>query len=188
MQERPFHQHQTFENASSLGYKGEYEHCTFVDCDLTKADLGGASFSHCTFKRCNLSNARLKGASFREVKFVDCKLLGLHWEDCNPIGLEWNAEGCALTYSSFARVRLRKLKLVNCDLREADLSGADLTDAVLDRCDLMSAAFDGTVLLRADLSTSHSYSIDPDKNVVRRARFSLPGVLGLLDRLDIEIV
>jgi uncharacterized protein YjbI with pentapeptide repeats len=187
MPERPFLQGQTLEGLDKLGYKGEYEQCTFVDCDFSNADLGGSSFGKCTFRRCNLSNARLNGAAFREVKFADCKLMGLHFDSCNPIGLEFSAESCLLNYSFFVQVKMRKTRFKDCQMREADFTGADFTDSVFDHCDLLSAVFDGTNLERADLSTAHSYSIDPEKNRIRRAKFSLPDVIGLLNRYDIEI-
>jgi len=43
-------------------------------------------------------------------------------------------------------------------------------------------------LENADLRTSYNYSIDPDANRIRKAKFSLPAVIGLLDKyyLDIE--
>jgi hypothetical protein len=42
-------------------------------------------------------------------------------------------------------------------------------------------------LEKADIRTSHNYTIDPEKNKVKKAKFSIHGIAGLLDKYDIEI-
>ena len=58
---------------------------------------------------------------------------------------------------------------------------------MFDECDLSRAAFDNTIMEKADFRTSYNYSIDPERNKVRKAQFSFPHVVGLLDKYDIEI-
>ena len=72
-------------------------------------------------------------------------------------------------------------------LHEADFTGCDLTGAVFDGCDLRGARFDNTILEKADLRTAFNYSIDPTINRVKKARFALPAVVGLLERFDILV-
>ena len=72
-------------------------------------------------------------------------------------------------------------------LRQADFSAADLSGAVFADCDLDGATFDRTVLEKTDFSTARNYSIDPETNRIRRARFSIGGLPGLLGRYDIDI-
>ena len=67
------------------------------------------------------------------------------------------------------------------------LTAADLSGAVFADCDLNGAIFDRTVLEKADFSTARNYSIDPETNRIRRARFSISGLPGLLGRYDIDI-
>jgi len=38
-----------------------------------------------------------------------------------------------------------------------------------------------------DFRTSVNYSLDPERNRIKKARFSLSGIAGLLDKYDIEI-
>lgn len=40
---------------------------------------------------------------------------------------------------------------------------------------------------KADFRTSYNFSIDPDVNRIKKAKFSLDGVRGLLDKYDIQI-
>jgi hypothetical protein len=42
-------------------------------------------------------------------------------------------------------------------------------------------------LTGADFRTAYNYSLDPENNKLKNARFSGPGVLGLLDKYDIKI-
>ena len=68
-----------------------------------------------------------------------------------------------------------------------DFSNADLSFSTFDFCDLQGALFDSTNLDRSDFRTAHHYSIDPENNRIKKAQFSLNGIIGLLDKYDIEI-
>ena len=85
-------------------------------------------------------------------------------------------------------MKIKKTSFRNSKLEEVDFTECDLTSAVFDSCDLTRAAFDHTVLEKADFTTSFNYSIDAEINRVKKARFSLPGVTGLLHKYDIEII
>lgn len=61
-----------------------------------------------------------------------------------------------------------------------------MTHALFDNCTLTRSTFDQTILEHADLRTSHDYSIDPERNRVKRAQFSILGVAGLLEKYQIE--
>jgi len=51
----------------------------------------------------------------------------------------------------------------------------------------MGATFDKATLEKADFRTAINYSIDPTNNRIKKAKFSLLGVVGLLDKFDISI-
>jgi uncharacterized protein YjbI with pentapeptide repeats len=72
-------------------------------------------------------------------------------------------------------------------LHEVDFSECDLTSALLDNCDLLNATFDRTIIEKADFRTAYNYSIDPDNNRIKKARFSKSGIAGLLQKYDIQI-
>jgi uncharacterized protein YjbI with pentapeptide repeats len=114
-------------------------------------------------------------------------MLGLHFEDCNPFGLSVSFQNCNLSHSSFYQNKLKKTKIENSKLHEVDFTECDLTGSVFDNCDLMNATFDRTNLEKADFRTSFNYSISPETNRIKKARFSLSGIAGLLDKYDIEI-
>ena len=167
--------------------KGEYEQCKFSGCDFSNSNLSGNIFSGCEFISCNLSLAKLSGTALREIVFKDSKLLGLHFEQCNGFGLSFRFENCALDHSSFFKTKIRETIFHDCQLKEVDFSECDLSGSVFKGCDLHGARFDNTNLEKADLRTAYGFSIDPDRNRIRKARFSLAQLAGLLDKYDIEI-
>jgi fluoroquinolone resistance protein len=92
-----------------------------------------------------------------------------------------------LNHSCFATTKIKKTTSKNSQLKEVDFTETDLTSVVFDRCDLTRATFENTVLDKADLRTSFNYSIDPEINRLKKARFSLAGIPGLLEKYNIEI-
>lgn len=114
-------------------------------------------------------------------------MLGLRFDNCNEFGLSFSFEGCQLIHSSFYKTGLKKTIFRDCQLQEIDFSEADLTSALFDNCNLQHATFDSTILEKADLRTSFNFSIDPELNRIKKAKFSLSGITGLLDKYEIEI-
>ncbi|MEI7663511.1 MAG: pentapeptide repeat-containing protein [Bacteroidota bacterium] len=167
--------------------KGDYDNCTFKNCNFSEADLSAIKFSDCTFTGCNLTMARIAKTSFREARFNSCKLLGLHFENCSEFLFSVDFEDCNLNLSSFFSQKIRNTRFKNCSLHEADFTESDLTGSVFENCDLARATFDRTLLGKTDFRTAFNYSIDPEKNRIRKARFSAAGIAGLLDKYDIVI-
>lgn len=167
--------------------KGEYESCTFIRCDFSNSDLSDRKFLNCEFVDCNLSLAKLLMTAFNEVKFKGNKMLGLHFESCQELGFSVSFDNCVLTHASFYRTKLKKTLFRNVQLHEVDFTECDLTGSVFDNCDLAMAIFENTVLEKADLRMSFNYSIDPERNRIKKAKFSLYGVTGLLSKYDIII-
>ena len=167
--------------------KGEYENSTFTNCNFEETNLNDIKFISCDFHDCNWSLAQLNGTVLREVKFRDCKMLGLQFETCNDFGLSFSFENCQLNHSTFFQMNIKKTIFRNCQLREIDFSESNLTNVVFDNCDLAQAIFINTVLDKADFRTAYNYSIDPESNRLKKAKFSILGISGLLDKYDIVI-
>ncbi len=166
---------------------GDYDNCAFINCVFTSADLSGVNFSECRFDGCDMSLATLTKTTFNNAKFKDCKMLGLHFNGCNKFLLSLSFENCMLNLSSFYKLNLKKTLFKNCSLHEVDFSEADLSASVFDRCDFFNATFDNTVLEKADFRTSYHYTINPEINRVKKAKFSADGLIGLLVKYDIVV-
>ena len=167
--------------------KGSYEKCSFVNCRFSATDVQGINFTDCTFKSCDLSTAKINKSAFKCVKFKDSKLLGVHFENINDFFFSVDFENCILNMSSFYKLTMKKTQFKKCSLQEVDFAECNLSGAMFSDCDFTRAKFDRTVLEKADLSTSFNYSIDPERNKIKKAKFSLYGIAGLLDKYEIEI-
>jgi len=167
---------------------GDYEYCTFVNCDFSEAVLSDIIFIDCEFSGCNLSLTKLIQTSFRDTKFNQCKMVGLHFEDCNRFMISFTFSDCLMELCSFNGLMLKNCYLKNCRIFEADFAEADLTSVFFLNCDLNRTIFRNTNLESADFSTSFNYIIDPEANNIRKAKFLAAGLAGLLTRYDLEIV
>lgn len=165
----------------------EFEGCTFRNCDFSNSSLIGLRFQDCGFEGCNFSNAKISGVKWSDVVFKDCKMLGLPFEECKTPGFSVEFENCQLDFSSFFQLKLFKVSFESCKMHEVDFSECMLKNTVITGCDLYRAVFNKTNLQGADLRGSFNYTIDPESNLVKGAQFSLPAVLGLLDKYGIKI-
>lgn len=82
---------------------------------------------------------------------------------------------------------MRKTPFLDCTVKESDFSNCDLTNAIFQNTDLFKSIFNRTKLSGADFSSAFNFSIDPEINNIRAAKFSLHGLTGLLDKYDIHI-
>ena len=188
--ERAYFEDKVFDNIQSESFtlqSGEYEQCNFNNLDLAGSDMSGFRFINCTFNACNMGNAVLNKTSFIDVSFKGCKLVGLHFDTCNEFLFTPRFEQCILDYASFHKLTLKKTVFIHCSMLEVDFEDADLSGLVLENCNLAGTVFINTNLEKTDFTTSYNYSIDPEKNKIKKARFSMNGIAGLLDKYDIAI-
>ena len=167
--------------------KGEYEKCVFKNLDLSNKKLFEMRFFDCEFIHCNLSMANIAQTVFSGCQFTACKMLGLHFDHCSAFGLSFNFTECNLSHSVFYKLKIPKTQFISCLLHECDFTDADLNTSLFNDCDLLHSKFERTILEKANLSTAINYSIDPDQNKIKKAKFSLPEVLHLLDKFGIVI-
>ncbi len=164
-----------------------FEHCTFTRCDLSRSDFAKSKFMDCTFTGCDMTMIKLRGASLQRAVFIECKLLGVDFSACSEMLFSVRFEQCALDHSVFAKRKMPKTMFTRSSMKGVDLEQAELNEAVFDTCDLEDAVIAGTQLCGADLSTAFNYRIDPERNTLKGARFSVEGALGLLAKYGIEV-
>ena len=114
-------------------------------------------------------------------------LLGLNFDECSAFMFSASFEDCVLNMSSFYKMNIKGTKFVNTSLQEVDFRQANCTSCLFAGCDMGGALFDKSNLDRADFRTAYNYAFDPVSNRVKKAKFSLPEVVGLLCRFDIDI-
>lgn len=173
---------------SITGIAQTFDNCRFVNCDLPGADLSNIIFMDCRFEGCNLERAVIFKTGFQSAFFKDCNVNGVDFSKALDFLFGASFEGCSLNNTIFYKKKNKAAKFTDCSLKEADLTECDLTDAVFTNCDLHRTVFSFTILKNADLHTSYNYVIDPDENTLKKARFSVHGLPGLLAKYDIKVV
>lgn len=165
----------------------EIEACHFNQCDFTEADLSHLDFIDCHFFECNFSLAKLNNTGIKDCAFVKTKLSGLDFGLCNDFLFAIRVEECQIDYCSFFKKKLKKTRFEDCSLKETDFTEADLSEAAFINCNLDMAVFFRTNLEKTDFLSSYNYNFNPDENQIRKAKFSLRGLPGLLAKHDIVV-
>jgi len=183
-------ENQTFKklNFTSTPLKlDEYDNCTFIDCNFENENLTNYAFVDCEFVDCNLSLIKVLNTAFKTVQFTNCKLLGIDFSESNPFLLNMAFDSCLMNLTSFYQLKLKQKKFKNCSLNEADFTESDLTGSNFNSCDLKRAIFDRSILIKVDFSTALNFSIDPENNRIKGAKFSKENLSGLLSKYQLKI-
>jgi uncharacterized protein YjbI with pentapeptide repeats len=114
-------------------------------------------------------------------------MMGVDFEHCSDYLFTLGFEACTLNLSSFYKRALKKTSFINCQLQEVDFIESDLSGSVFKGSDLKNAKFENTNLEKVDFRGAINYVFDPDQNRVKKAKFSLSQVVGLLGKYDITI-
>lgn len=110
------------------------------------------------YEECRFTHCNLNAADLSEVTFRNCTF-----------------DGCDLSLAKLNETGFQEVRFANSKLLG------------LQFCDLTRTTFDHTILEQADFRTAYNFSINPATNRIRKARFSLAGVAGLLDVYGVEI-
>lgn len=167
--------------------KGEYDNCEFINCNLSGLDLSGYTFVDCIFNNCNISTCQLNNTAFSNTKFINCKMIGLSFDQCHEYMFSAQFDNCQLNLSSFYKRKFKKAWFKSCQLHEVDFAECDLNHSSFIDCDLEGAIFDHTNLENANLTTARNFIIDPDQNNIKKAKLSLSGLPGLLQKYGIVV-
>jgi fluoroquinolone resistance protein len=169
------------------GRNRTFENCRFLSCDFSYADFSNIVFVECHFEGCNLSLVKWQGAGLQNLQFKDCKLSGADFSKALDFLFEVHFNNCILDNAIFYKKKNKAAKFTDCSMLETDFTEADFSDVNFDNCNLTRAFFDRTILKNADFRTSYNFTIDPDSNNIKKAKFSIHGLPGLLSKYDIKI-
>lgn len=184
------HIEKAFDQVQWSGHKvpgREFEDCTFTRCDFSNSDFSRSRFTGCTFTDCNLALVKLADAGLHKITFNRCKLLGIDFSRCKEMLFSVAFNDCMLDHAVFHQRKMGGTRFTRCSLKGVDFEGAQLGNAVFERCDLERAVFVNTQLQQADFSSAYNISLDPERNKLKGARFSVDGALALLAKYGIEV-
>lgn len=166
----------------------EFERCIFDRCDFSACNFIGVTFIDCHFKDCTFTGSKINHVAFRTVHFEHCLMQDINFSMCDKLIFEMHFSHCVLDFSKFYTLKVRRISFISCSMIAVDFMKADLTEAIFDHCDLYKAVFSQTVLEKADFRTASHFSIDPEKNKIKRAMFAIGNVKGLLDKYGIVVL
>ena len=99
------------EDCSRLSVQG----CRFSGCRLGGAVFRGSRFTDVLFRNCDLSVADLQGASFFRVRFEECKIAGAGFAETTLQHVVFGH--CKGEFVNFSRSRLRSVRFAGAQLR-----------------------------------------------------------------------
>ena len=165
--------------------RDDYENCEFVNCIFS--DISQLSFINCLFKACNLSNCNVNNSKLQDISFFDCKLLGINFSQAKDFAFTLFCKNCNLDYVSFDKKKLNKSVFENCKMNNANFTQADLSKTKLINCDLLDAHFAQTNLAGVDFTSTQNFLINPENNVIKKAKFLSQDLEKLLYQYDIIV-
>lgn len=169
----------------------EFDNCTFSGCNFSHASFTQCKFHECHFIRCNLSLLKVAKCSFFDTFFEETKAIGINWTHAawpniklvSP--LRFNK--CILNDSSFLGLSLAEMIMTECKAHDVDFRDADFTEADFSHTEFTNSLFNKTILKEANFAEAINYNINIFQNDVKRAKFTLPEAMSLLQHLDIEL-
>lgn len=191
METETYHQNKTF---SAINYAEkelvgrEFDKCNFKQVNFSNCKIQNCIFSDCVLEDCNLSLAQFPRTGFSSVKFKNCKLLGVDFNPVRDFSFSVSFDNCILDYASFSKKKLRNTLFKKCRILEANFEESDLTGSIFVDCDLNRASFSNTILIEVDFTSAYNFSIDPDKNQMKKAKFSVSGLQGLMEKYNLIVV
>jgi len=96
-------------------------------------------------------------------------------------------KNCRLELSTFYQLKLKQTLFTDCKLTSVDFTETDLTRSTFENCDLKQTIFDRSILEHVNFESAYNFSIDPEINRIKNAKFSKENISGLLDKYKIKI-
>jgi len=165
----------------------DFERCTFTHCDFSGCNYLGVAFIDCIFVSCNFYEAKINYISLRDVQFTGCNFTGVNFSMCDNLLFSFGFKDCVLDYAKFYTLKLKGTLFTNCSLTAVDFMKADITEVIFDNCNLHKSVFMDTIANKTDFTTSYNFIIDPEKNKLKKAKFSQAGLKGLLTKYEIIV-
>ena len=167
----------------------DFEECVFEDCSFLETQFKYCRFLHCVLKNCRLNLVRVANCSFNATNFESSQAIGVNWTEANwpkrGLSNSINFSKCALNHSTFSGLKLRKIHMIECIVKDVDFSESDLTEGDFRDSDFTQSRFAQTSLTKADFRGAKNYNIAADQNTLKQTCFSLPEAMSLLYGLDI---
>ena len=188
--EKDYYVDEEFENedfSENEIFKVDFESCIFKSCNFSNSQIKNCDFNECKFENCNLGMMKLNNTSVREVEFINCKVVGVDFSVCNPFLFSMRCSNSHLDYSVFYALKMKNTIFNDCSLKEVDFTECDMQGSQFINCNMENSSFERTNLMKCDFTTSYNFNIDPESNKIKKAKFSINGLQGLLMKYNLDI-
>lgn len=165
-----------------------FNYCSFISCDFSESILRNTKFCGCSLTNCNLCLPKLEGCRFQDVQFDECKIIGADFYKCDKTFFSPSFKKCLLQYCNFSDLFMKNTSFNGSKIQESHFTHTLLNGADFNDTDLSGTIFHNCDLCKSDFSSATKYTIDPQTNKIKKAKFSLPEAVGLLSGFDIIIV
>ncbi len=173
------------------------EHCKFIDCIFENCTFEDCKVHRCVFVNCRFCSCRIisltsQYSEAKNITFQNCSLVGIHcWNELLPDGKYAHfmdeLKDCNIKYNSFLELSFRKFDFSGSVIQESIFEECDLQESNFKSCRLEATQFFKCDIRKADFREATGYVIDIPSNKMRKAKFSYPEVISLLDSLEIQI-
>ena len=136
---------------------------------------------------CNLSNPLIKGSRFNNADFSECKLVGLNFYNCEQLRFDLAFSKCRLRACNFSGLKMKGSSFLGCAFDDCYFENTYLVDSKFDDSAFRGTLFHACDLGRASFLEAEGYAIDPRNNNVKKAVFSVPEVLSLIESFGVVI-
>lgn len=169
----------------------EFTECVFDKCQFLEVDVRNCIFRNCEFKDCVICNIKFDICSMTNTLFVNNILVGIDWIllklKGNPTLPFSVLESCQIRYNIFNKMELTKFDFSTCKFEESYFDECNLVGSNFHGLNLCNTKFTRCDLSKSDFREATEYNIDVKDNIVRKAKFSFPEVVNLLNSFDIII-
>ena len=160
--------------------------CRFERCGLREGVLTATRMIDCVFEQCDLSMIQIGAAVFKDCQFENCRLLGIDWGAAEElVGLRFR--NSTLNHNLFSGASPKDLIIAECTVREAIFEQSDLKKSDFRQSDFSGTTFVDCDLRGADFREAKGVFLDPLRNRMNKARFSLPEAVDLLRAMEIDL-
>jgi len=166
----------------------EFQDCVFKSCIFIESAFIKCKFEDCKFQNSDLSLVKFDGSSFINSTFDHSKCVGINWLKVSiPFNFDVRFSDSNISNSNFLGLNLQHIQLLNCIAMDVNFEEANLTHANCTGTDFNKTKFHNCDLTKANFSNAKNYSIDHKYNKLKKAIFSLPEAMSLLNGLDIVL-
>lgn len=168
----------------------EFSGCRFDSCALERVRLVRCRFTDCIFTGCRAAELECKDTILLDCTFESCHLTGINWSTLFGGGFMAPIEAmrhCHLKYNYFTEMNFAGFDFSQNEILSSMFADCKLAKSNFSDCALEQTEFFRCDLTEADFRKASGYQIDLETNKLKKARFSYPEVVNLLNGLGLRI-